>query len=192
MIEDQLTGIILSGGKSSRMGKEKGLVDFQGKPLISYAINAIKPLVNSIIIGANNELNEYQKLGYKIVEDEVRHIGPLGGILSALRQSDTMYNIILSCDMPFINKEALQFMNQQRNDYDIVVAAHNGNKIEPLCGIYSKNTLPIIENAIENGNYKLRDIFGKVSFATVNINASLPFYSDKLFYNINKPEDIRR
>jgi molybdopterin-guanine dinucleotide biosynthesis protein A len=190
MYESQLTGIILSGGKSSRMGKEKGLVDFQGKPLISHAILALKPLVDNIILGANHQLNNYKKFGYTIVEDEVKNIGPLGGVLSCLQHSDTKNNIILSCDMPFVSTDLLNYLIKQKQDYDVVVPIHDTNKIEPLCGIYSKSIIPVMEDAVKEGNYKLRDIFKKVRFATVEIGPSLPFYSRRLFYNINKPEDI--
>ena len=173
------------------MGKEKGLVDFQGKPLISHAILALKPLVDNIIIGANNHLNDYRKFGYTIIEDEVKNIGPIGGVLSALRNSNTKYNIILSCDMPFINAELLHYLNIKSQDYDVVVPIHDTDKIEPLCGIYSKDIIHVMEAAVENGNFKLRDIFENVRFKAIKVDASLPFYSDNLFYNINSPADIK-
>jgi molybdopterin-guanine dinucleotide biosynthesis protein A len=75
-------------------------------------------------------------------------------------------------------------------DADIVVATQGAGKIEPLCGVYSRKILPEIENAIRNGHYKILDLFNKVQTETVLINDDLPFYSDQLFYNINRPEDI--
>ncbi len=191
MNESQLTGIILSGGKSSRMGKEKGLVDFQGKPLISYAIQLLEPIVDSIVIGANNELNAYREFGYPIVEDEIKGIGPIGGIFSTLKYTKTQRNVIVSCDMPFLEAELLKFIYEKMQDFDVLVASHGDNKVEPLCGIYSKNILPEIEDSIQKGNYKLMDFFKNIRFATVKIDASLPFYDEKLFYNINSPADIK-
>lgn len=191
MKEDQLTGIILSGGKSSRMGMEKGLVDFQGKPLISYAVSVLESIVDSIIIGANNELDSYKKFGHQVVEDEIRGIGPIGGLLSTLRHADTQKNIVISCDMPFINSELLRYLFQNMGDADVVVATQGPNKTEPLCGVYSQKAIPIIEDAIQNDQYKILDLFDKVSFKSLLINETLPFYSDNLFYNINRPEDIR-
>jgi molybdopterin-guanine dinucleotide biosynthesis protein A len=191
MNENRLTGIILSGGKSSRMGKEKGLVDFQAKPLISYAIEVLKPISDSIIIGANNELETYKKFGYHMVEDEVKGVGPIGGLLSTLKYSSGERNFVISCDMPFINSELLNFLFQNLQDLDVVVAMHDVDKIEPLCGVYSKRIIPVIQTAIENGQYKLLDLFDKVHFKPVMIDKALPFYSDNLFYNINRPEDIK-
>ena len=191
MKEDQLTGIILSGGKSSRMGMEKGLVDFQGKPLISYAIKVLEPIVDSIVIGANNELDSYKKFGHQLVEDEIKGVGPIGGLLATLRQSSTPKNFVISCDMPFINLELLSYLFHNMGDADVVVATQGPNKTEPLCGVYSQKILPEIEDAIQNDQYKILDLFDKVSFKSLLIDKTLPFYSDNLFYNINKPEDIR-
>jgi len=188
MTENQLTGIILSGGKSSRMGTVKGLAKFQGKPLISYAIKALEPIVDTIIIGANSEL-AYKEFGFDIVEDELKNIGPIGGILSTLRYSKTANNIILSCDMPYVRTDLLSYLYQNGKDYDVVVAAHGDNKLEPLCGFYSRNTIIDIEASIEEGNYKLQDFFNKVNFKALRVD-SMPFYTKDLFVNINKPEDL--
>jgi molybdopterin-guanine dinucleotide biosynthesis protein A len=89
-----------------------------------------------------------------------------------------------------VSTDLLNYLIKQKQDYDVVVPIHDTNKIEPLCGIYSKSIIPVMEDAVKEGNYKLRDIFKKVRFATVEIGPSLPFYSRRLFYNINKPEDI--
>ena len=93
--------------------------------------------------------------------------------------------------MPFLNTEIMKYLLQNMHDFDIVVAMHGDNKIEPLCGIYSKKIIPEIEAAIEKGRYKLLDLFNKVHFKAIKIDSSLPFYSNQLFYNINRPEDIK-
>jgi len=170
---------------------EKGLVDFQGKPLISYAVKVLEPIVDSIIIGANNELDSYKKFGHQLVEDDIKDVGPIGGLLATLRQSSTKKNFVISCDMPFINSELLRYLFHNMGDADVVVATQGPNKTEPLCGVYSQKILPEIEDAIQNDQYKILDLFDKVSFKSLLIDKTLPFYSDNLFYNINKPEDIR-
>lgn len=191
MNKEQLTGIILSGGKSSRMGEEKGLVDFRGKPLIYYAIDVLKPIANPIIIGANQKLETYRKLGHRIVTDEIKGVGPIGGLLSTLRYSSSDKNFVISCDMPFLNADLMNYLRKYMHNYDAVIATHDDDKIEPMCGIYSKKNIPEIETAIEKGQYKLLDLFNKVRFKAIKIDASLPFYSDQLFYNVNRPEDIK-
>jgi len=190
MDENQLTGIILSGGKSSRMGGEKGLAEFRGKPLISYSIEALNPVVDSVIISANNHMDVYRNFGFDVVKDEVSGIGPMGGLLSTLKFSATEYNLVLSCDTPFINSGLLSYLAGNIQDYEVVVVAHGNNKLEPLCGVYSRNIISILENNVYEGKYKLRDIFKQVRFKVLTVDASLPFYSTDLFYNINKPEDL--
>jgi molybdopterin-guanine dinucleotide biosynthesis protein A len=190
MAGKRLTGIILSGGKSSRMGLEKGLVDFRGKPLISYAIEALKPVTDALLVSANNRLDDYRNFGYEIVRDKVKEIGPMGGLLAALKHSKTEYNLVLSCDMPFVSTELMDYLSGQIEDYDIVAAVHGEETLEPLCGCYSKSVVGVLENQVAEGNYKLRDVFRQVRFKTVVIDASLPFYHDHLFFNINRPEDL--
>ncbi len=102
MVKEEVTGIILSGGKSSRLGEEKGLALFNGKPLIQYAIDILKPVCDKIIISANNQLDEYAKFGFEIVEDQVKGIGPMAGLIAGLNKSVTRYNFVLSCDTPFV------------------------------------------------------------------------------------------
>ena len=190
MDENQLTGIILSGGKSSRMGREKGLVNFRGKPLISYSIEVLKQLTGTIIIGANNNLEEYKKFGFDVVNDEVEGIGPMGGLLSTLRYSTTDKNLVVSCDTPFINSGLLQYLMRYMQDYDIVAASHGNGKTEPLCAIYSRNVIPVMEKKVNDGVFKLRSIFQEVRFRALRVDTSLPFYMNRLFYNVNIPEDL--
>ncbi len=190
MDENQLTGIILSGGKSSRMGREKGLVNFRGKPLISYSIEVLKQLTGTIIIGANNNLEEYKKFGFDVVNDEVEGIGPMGGLLSTLRYSTTDKNLVVSCDTPFINSGLLQYLMRYMQDYDIVAASHGNGKTEPLCAIYSRNVIPVMEKKVNDGVFKLRSIFQEVRYRALRVDTSLPFYTNRLFYNVNIPEDL--
>lgn len=187
---DKVAGIILSGGRGSRIGQEKGLMDFRSKPLVSYAINVLEKLTDTIIIGANNELEKYKAFGYPVITDEISGIGPMGGLYTALKESPFEKNYIIPCDMPFINAELLSHLYKNMGDDDIVVATQGPDKTEPLCGVYSKNILPQLDHAIQMGQYKLIDLFSKVCFNPVMIDDSLPFYADHLFYNINRPEDF--
>ncbi len=172
------------------MGREKGLVNFRGKPLVSYAINSLEPVVDTLIIGTNEQLDEYRKFGHAVITDEIEGIGPMGGLLTTLKHSKTEHNLILSCDMPFVSTELMDYLFQNVQDYDIVVAVHGKDRIEPLCGYYARRVTSILEKSIQNRNYALRSIFGQVRFKTLKVDESLPFYSENLFYNVNRPEDL--
>jgi len=190
MDKQDLTGIILSGGKSSRLGEEKGLAGFNGKPLVSYAINVVKPLCGKLVVSANNQLEEYAKFGYEIVQDEFEGIGPMGGILTCLKKSESRFNLVLSCDTPFVRTALFNHLLKEAEHYQIVVPEHDGF-IEPLCAIYATNVLWELQRSVESGNFKMHDFFKKADLKTVNITSDLPFYNDDLFVNINTPKQLK-
>jgi len=183
----KLTGIILAGGKSSRMGTDKGMIDFKGKKLIEYAIEIISSLVDDIIIIANE--NSYSSLGYKVFKDSIKEIGPLGGIITALQNTNTEKNIILSCDMPFVNKGLLQYLINKSEGFDITVPIHN-NRTEQLLGVYSKTCLKTFLAQAEKNNLALHQANDLMNINKVAINERCDFWTANLFDNLNNPEDL--
>ncbi|PKP35407.1 MAG: molybdenum cofactor guanylyltransferase, partial [Bacteroidetes bacterium HGW-Bacteroidetes-17] len=131
-----ITGIILAGGKSRRMGKEKGLIELNGKQLIQYAIEVLKPICETILISTNS--NFYDFLSYQKIADEFPDSGPMGGIYSCLKASKTNQNLVLSCDMPFINSQLLKELIENSHEYDIVVPWNGEQRFEPMCAFYHK------------------------------------------------------
>jgi molybdopterin-guanine dinucleotide biosynthesis protein A len=183
----ELTGIILSGGKSSRMGKEKGMCLLQGKPLIEYSFDLLKKFCDSIIISSSS--NDYQYLGCQIVKDEIQGIGPAGGIYSCLRASGNDENFIISCDMPMITGDLIQYLLSQKKDFDALIPLFNGFP-EPLCAFYRQSCIPVFKKSIDQGKYKLQDIIKGVNAGFVPVKPTDPFYSPLLFTNLNTPGDI--
>ncbi len=101
--EQKYTGIILAGGQSSRMGKEKGLMRWKGKTLIEHAIAILSPLCENIIISANND--HFDSFGYPVVGDLFPGCGPMGGIFSVLTKSETLNNLVIPSDTPFVTPD---------------------------------------------------------------------------------------
>jgi molybdopterin-guanine dinucleotide biosynthesis protein A len=190
MNKSDITGIILSGGKSSRLGEEKGLAAFNGKPLVSYAVEVLEPLCGKLVISANNQLEEYSKFGYQIVQDEFKGVGPMGGILTCLKKSESRFNLVLSCDTPFVNTTLFEYLLQEAEHYQVVVPRHDGF-IEPLCAIYSTNVLWEMQHCVESGNFKMHEFFKKVDLKAIDIPSGLPFYSEDLFVNINTQKELK-
>lgn len=190
MDKSDVTGIILSGGKSSRLGEEKGLAAFNGKPLVSYAIEILKPLCGKLVISANNQMQEYEKFGYEIVQDEFEGIGPMGGILACLKKSESRFNIVLSCDTPFVSTALFDYLLKEAEHYQIVVPKHDGF-IEPLCAVYATNVLWELQHSVESGNFKMHDFFKKADLKAIDISTDLPFFSEDLFVNINTPKELK-
>lgn len=100
---ENYTGIILAGGKSQRMGTDKWLLLLKGKPFISHIYEAMKPIFgdNIVIVSSNPE---YDKYGYKRIEDLISNKGPVGGLYTALKQSKTKFNLVLSVDVPLVQQ----------------------------------------------------------------------------------------
>lgn len=176
---------ILCGGKSSRMQSEKGLVLYQNKPFIEHIIEAVLPISNNIQLVTNG--NEYDYLGYKIVKDKIENKGPLGGIYSALCNSESEINLILSCDIPLISTKIVSELIQKRSvDFDITVFK-DLDKIHPLIGIYSKNLIPKIEKAIYADELKMMDFISRNKHQLIPIEEK----NRQLFRNINSREELQ-
>jgi molybdopterin-guanine dinucleotide biosynthesis protein A len=186
-MENRITAFVLAGGKSSRMGRDKGLLEFNGKHLIDHVIEKLLPVVDSVIIISNQ--SGYHDLGLPVIEDEIKNIGPAGGIYTALKYSKTNLNFIAACDMPFITTEAIKYIIDQTEDFEICIPLNQG-RIEPLFGVYSKECLPIWEQSVLKGEYKLQNLMKPFRLKEVNIdNNSL--FNQKIFTNLNSENDLR-
>lgn len=181
-------GIILAGGKSSRFGTDKGLALFRGKPLISWSLNALVPLVDEILIISSNR--EYEKFGYRVIPDIIPGLGPLGGILTGLKSASHHLNFVVSCDTPMISTELLSYLQIHANGYEALVPLNVSNQYEPLCAICSKSCVPAIEKMTESGSHKVLDLYERVNTRSIRIDQHLPFYNDFIFMNINTLDDI--
>jgi molybdenum cofactor guanylyltransferase len=184
----EVTGIILAGGKSSRMGTEKGMLPLCGKPMILYAIEALSPICSQLIISSSSD--SYTDLGYQAVADEFPGIGPMGGIYSALRKSKNEKNLVLSCDLPFVTSELLKYILDNSEGFKVAVPWLGGKYYEPLCGFYNSSILGKIGDYILNENYKLPDLFEEISINRLVINKQSSFYNEHLFLNINSKHEL--
>jgi molybdenum cofactor guanylyltransferase len=183
-----VTGIVLAGGKSTRMGTEKGLVRFKGQNLIDYAIAALKPHCNQLLISSHSE--QYQYPGCRVVKDVFPDSGPMGGIYSCLLQSDNEINFVMSCDMPLVPDHVVSRILRLVAEYDIAVPWHGRQYFEPLCAAYKRSLLPKFEKFIREKNFKIPDLIQKVRSIKIAIgeeNGLNPMY----FFNVNSKSDLK-
>ncbi len=188
--DNRVTGIILAGGKSSRFGSDKALAKFQDKQLIEYAVEVISPLTDHILISANS--TDYDFLNIPVVADIYPEAGPLGGLHAALSSSKSEVNLVITTDTPFMVPELYNYLLSRRKKEQITLAASADGFIHPLCGIYSKDSLPVIREFLDNGIYKMMQLVKACDLAVVSIHPNLDFYSDRLFDNMNRPEDLHQ
>ena len=181
--------LILMGGKNSRMnGNVKGLLKIKNSTFLEKIQETLNDF-SSIYLSINDKFSKEQKqnfetMGFKIIEDIYKEIGPLGGIYSSLLNCKEEYLFMTACDMPFITKNSIEVLcNKVDKNTDGVVFYDKNNKLYPLGAIYSKNVLPIIEEMIEKKYYKLSYLIEKSNFVKINIEKTdIPL---KVLSNIN-------
>jgi len=186
----KLTGIILAGGKSTRMGKDKGMALLNGKPLVTYAIETLKSVCDHIIISANS--SDYKQFGYPVQADLYPDCGPIGGIFSGLKCSKTDMNLVLSCDIPLVSKDLLTYVIDHSDKDKVCVPVHDKEYIEPLCAYYPKTSISLLEELIKQQKYKLNGFLNIASAKRILIHPGLPFYHPNLFLNLNNSSQLEK
>ncbi|MCF7560174.1 molybdenum cofactor guanylyltransferase [Sabulilitoribacter multivorans] len=152
--KNNITGIILAGGKSSRMGTDKGFLILKNKPFVQYSIDALSPLVSKIIIVSNNP--DYDVFMIDRIEDVIKNAGPVAGIYSALEASSTEYNLILSCDIPLITSEILQELIDFADDTHDIIQMESDGKSMPLIALYKKQVAKTFYSLLQQDERRLR------------------------------------
>ena len=176
------------GGSFGYRGNVKGLLKIKNSTFLEKIQETLNDF-SSIYLSINDKFSKEQKqnfenMGFKIIEDIYKEIGPLGGIYSSLLNCKEEYLFITACDMPFITKNSIEVLcNKVDKNTDGVVFYDKNNKLYPLGAIYSKNVLPIIEEMIEKKYYKLSYLIEKSNFVKINIEKTdIPL---KVLSNIN-------
>lgn len=176
---------ILAGGKSSRIGSDKGLILLNNLPMIQHISNVLSGIFTRVSIISGNW--EYNRFNLPVYPDIIPDKGPLGGIYSALHQSDEENIFIISCDMPFISEHLIQFILANHNQSDIIVS-RIGDRIHPLCGIYSQSILPELKKRIHHANLKVTDMFSSLDVTILDAN----HFGEDVFYNVNTLSDLEK
>jgi len=184
----EIGAIILSGGKSSRFGSDKGLVDFKGKALIEYAIKASCSFTKDIIISTNN--NAYNRFGLPIIKDLYQNTGPLGGIYSALQASSHDLNLVLPCDTPYINKALIKILIDHYNHEEVLIFKTEDGKYHPLLGLYHKNLLPKMKKSLDQNHFKLIQFIFNRKHTVIPLNKDHSFQES--FLNFNHREELNK
>ena len=169
------------------MGQDKGLCMLGDRPMISYGLAVLKEMCAEILISANDD--EYLRFGYPVVKDEIKGIGPLGGLYSSIKHAGYEDMLVLSCDMPFVNTALFEYLLRRKGDALAAIPAFH-DWIEPTCGYYHRDILPLIKQQIDKQEYSLRAMLEKADFKRVKINENMPLYTPYIFSNINKPDDM--
>lgn len=182
-----ITGIILAGGKSQRMGTDKGLLELKGKPFVSHVYDAMQAIVgdNIVVVSSNAD---YDALGYTRIEDLIADKGPVGGLYTALKQSKTKFNLVLSVDVPLVSSELLQWLVDNHEDSYLISQLRAKDKVSPLIAIYDRSIRILLGEHLAGNQLKLRTVIDDVNHQTLNV----PEKWHAQLQNINTYEEYKK
>jgi len=184
-----ITGIILAGGESRRMGTLKPLVPYKGKPLINWIYDSLSPLCTEIIVIANT--GDFSHLKVSVYPDNYPGNGPAAGIEAGLSHCHTGLAFIVSCDTPNLTAGFFEYLLENHNGFDVSIAAHDGIN-EPLIGVYSTAVHALFRDAILSGDPHPPRIIRQCKWQEIVTGPELNFGGADLFLNLNTPSDLKK
>lgn len=183
-----MTAVILAGGRSSRMGRAKALLPFDGEPLILHIVRRLQPLFGRIVVVAAPG-QELPALPATIVRDEVSHQGPVGGICYGLRAVEDPFAFVTSCDSAFLNRSLAAHLVSRIEGAEAVVPRWGG-RLQPLVAVYRTSVVPALERQLANGELRPVTLFERVRTHYVEEDEIRRFDpAGDSFFNMNRPED---
>jgi molybdopterin-guanine dinucleotide biosynthesis protein A len=189
-----MTSIVLAGGRSLRLGQNKVMMTMAGQSLIKRVIARLAPLSSEVIV-ALSQRGQNPALPFpevKMVFDLYPGKGALGGIYTGLINSTSFYNLVVACDMPFLNVELLRYMSQLSPGFDLVVPSV-GRNVEPLHAVYGKSCLEPMAELLRQSDFKISDLFNSVKVRYVEQEEIDKFDPEHLsFFNVNTKADLEK
>lgn len=178
------SGVILAGGKSTRMKFNKAFACIAGQPVVQIILDKFKIFFDETII-ISNEPWLYENLGFKICPDVYPGLGPVAGIHSALYHASNVRVFVMGCDMPFMNMALVRFLLAELKDYECVVPELD-TRLQPLSAVYSKKCLPVLTECLEHDKLKLIRVFEELNTRIVDEKQMKQFGNPReIFMNVN-------
>ncbi len=178
-----LTGIIIAGGQSKRMGFDKTQIVYQNLTFMDRAVQLLTTVTSEIIISSNQPQSEYP---YPVIKDKYPNIGPIGGLVSCLPLIKTEYAIILPVDLPLFSGELIQKLIQSSDLTKQINILSIDGRPQMLTGIYHKSVQTLIEKQIEKKDYTLRHLLNTATYKMIDATTYRHY-----FFNVNRPENLK-
>ncbi|MGD2118704.1 MAG: molybdenum cofactor guanylyltransferase MobA [Chromatiales bacterium] len=188
---DDVTVLILAGGKSRRMGgRDKALLEIDGKPMIEHSLELFQSNFARILISANRNLQQYAAYGLPVLTDETEDAGPLAGLQAAMRRCDTPYLLVTPCDTPRIDLAISERLLAAAHASEAaILVAHDGERLQMLHALFNLNPrhqlLASLTDYLNQGERRVESWYRQQAFASVDCSAQA-----SAFVNINTPDDL--
>src|SRR5215472_15674529 len=190
-MRENLTGFVLAGGKSTRMGSDKAALTLHGRTLLETALAALREVAPEVFILGAPQL--YGAHGTAI-PDIFPGCGPLGGIHAALSYTRTRFNLVVAVDTPFVSREFMAYLAGRAIDSSAIVTIPEvAGYLEPVCAVYSRDFLAIAEQALRRGDNKITPLLPQDEILVIRESELKRFaFTGEMFDNLNTPEDLER
>jgi molybdopterin-guanine dinucleotide biosynthesis protein A len=188
-IREQVTGVILAGGRATRMGgTDKGLVPINGRPMVAWVIDILGPQVSEVLVNANRNHDQYGEFGRRVVDDgDAEFRGPLAGMASGMRAARTPWIAVVPCDSPLIHEGLVARLYQAATaSGSHIAAAHDGERLQPVFALLARDLLDDLTGYLDDGERKIDRWYARHRFERVDCSDMA-----ESFVNINAPEDRR-
>lgn len=188
MNDRQWTGVVLVGGESTRMGRDKALIERDGQTMMQRAIELLRPHAREVLVIGDPA--KYGPQHARVVPDDVPGKGPLGGLVTALRHARYVRVIVLACDLPYINDRLLVRLKAALiGEVDAVVPRHAGG-IEPLAAAYHRHTIDAFLENLGNERLRMSEALDRVKTVHIDLRPGEDGWPVDLFANVNAPSDL--
>jgi molybdopterin-guanine dinucleotide biosynthesis protein A len=182
------TGVVLAGGKSTRMGRDKALVEVDGKPMLQHAIDVLRPQVKELLV--IGDPRKYRRFDADVLEDELEGLGPLGGIVTAMGHARYEHLLVLACDVPGVNAKLLEMIKFRFPlDGEALVPRHE-DFVEPLVAGYHRQCIAPFTELLQKGVLRMTEALAAVRTSYLDIVPGQDGWPEDLFRNVNGPDDL--
>lgn len=184
-INSDITGVVLAGGQSRRMGFNKAEADVRGESMLIRMIDKLQEMTPTIIVSSGSLT--YPAISWPQIPDEYPQCGPLGGIYSVLKTSTTSLNLVVSCDIPMISVSLLRYIVSKAKEGGalITLPVDYSGQLQMLCAVYHKDILPVLKQQININMFKMKNLLDLVPVEYINISKEHLLYHEHAFTNVN-------
>lgn len=182
------TGVLLAGGKSTRMGQDKALLPIDGKPLLLHGAERLRPHVREVLV--IGDPRKYGGIWPEVVPDEIPGMGPLGGIITAMGAARFDRLLVMAVDVPGANAALLERLVRELPDEADALVPRHGGQLEPLVAAYHRRCLPALMGCLMKGRLSMHGALEQINTAFLDINPGEDGWPGDLFRNLNSPDDL--
>lgn len=186
-----VTGIVLAGGRSTRMGQDKAMLPFVGETMIARAVRVVRNVADEVVVVTRPGCS-YAGLPGRMVHDAAEDLGPLAGIAAGLAASNSDLNLIVACDMPLVRPAVLRRLLELRGDADVCVAVVQGHA-SPLCAVYRASVGAVAKQLLASGERRVTTLLDRVQTKRVDAAVFRDLDPDlETFLNCNTPDEFEK